>query len=153
MAEHSVTAAGSHAAFTASGTSVWAIVVLLGRILFSLVFILASINHFNGSDTAYAVQSGLPMAKLLVPASGALALLGGLSILIGYHAKVGAWLIVLFLVGVTPVMHNFWAVKDPMMHAMQQVNFMKNLSMLGGALLITQFGAGPLSVDAGRGGR
>jgi putative oxidoreductase len=153
MAGHSVTAAGSHSAFTASGTSVWAIVVLLGRICFSLVFILGSINHFNGSDTAYAIQAGLPMAKLLVPASGALALLGGLSILIGYHAKVGAWLIVLFLVGVTPVMHNFWAVKDPMMHAMQQVNFMKNLSMLGGALLITQFGAGPMSVDAGRGGR
>jgi putative oxidoreductase len=152
MSEHSMAtpASGLHAVHATAGTSAWGPVVLVGRILFSVVFILASINHFNGSDLPYAVQAGVPMAKLLVPASGALALLGGISILLGYHAKIGGWLLVLFLVPVTPVMHNFWAVKDPMMHAMQQVNFLKNLSMLGGALLISQFGAGPMSLDARR---
>jgi len=48
------------------------------------------------------------------------------------------------------MMHNFWAVKDPTTAMMQQVMFMKNLSMLGGALLMTQFGAGPVSLDARR---
>jgi putative oxidoreductase len=69
---------------------------------------------------------------------------------LGYRARLGAWLIVLFLVPVTLAMHNFWAVKDPMMAQMQMIMFMKNVSMLGGALLITQFGAGPLSLDAHR---
>jgi putative oxidoreductase len=75
---------------------------------------------------------------------------GGLSILLGYKAKIGAWLLVLFLVPVTLLMHNFWAVKDPMMAQMQMAMFLKNVTMLGGALLISQFGAGRLSVDAKR---
>ena len=83
---------------------------------------------------------------------GVISLVGGLSILLGYRAKIGAWLIVLFLVLVTPIMHKFWGVADPMMAQAQMINFMKNLSMLGGALLITQFGAGPLSLDARRSG-
>ena len=90
------------------------------------------------------------MAGLLVPASGILALVGGLSILLGYRAKMGAWLLVLFLVPVTVMMHNFWAVKDPMMAQMQMAMFLKNVTVLGGALLISQLGAGPWSVDARR---
>jgi len=54
---------------------------------------------------------------------------------------------VLFLVPVTLALHNFWAVEDPMMAAMQQAMFFKNLSMLGGALLIAHHGAGPVSLD------
>jgi putative oxidoreductase len=92
----------------------------------------------------------VPMASIAVPISGLLALLGGLSILLGYHAKIGAWLIALFLLGVTPMMHNFWAVSDPMMHMMQFVMFMKNVSMFGAALLISQLGSGPWSFDRNR---
>ena len=72
----------------------------------------------------------------------------GLSILLGYHAKIGAWLIALFLVGVTPMMHRFWGVSDPMMAQTQMIMFMKNASMLGAALIITQLGSGPWSLDA-----
>ena len=72
----------------------------------------------------------------------------GISVLLGYRVRIGAWLLVLFLVPVTFMMHAFWAVPDPMMARMQQAMFMKNLSMLGGALLLTYFGAGPISVDA-----
>jgi putative oxidoreductase len=106
--------------------------------------------HFSQAEIGYAAQAGVPTAKLLVPASGILALVGGLSILLGYKAKIGAWLLVLFLVPVTLLMHNFWAVKDPMMAQMQMAMFLKNVTMLGGALLISQFGAGRLSVDAKR---
>ena len=55
-----------------------------------------------------------------------------------------------FLVPVTLMMHNFWAVKDPLTAQIQMAMFMKNVSMVGGALLISQFGAGPLSLDARR---
>jgi len=85
--------------------------------------------------------------SIVVPVSGILAALGALSILLGYKAKIGGWLIAIFLVGVTP-MHKFWAIPDPMMQQMQMVMFMKNLAMLGGALLISQFGSGPWSLDS-----
>ena len=59
-------------------------------------------------------------------------------------------MIALFLVVVTPIMHNFWAVTDPTVAGLQQANFMKNISMLGAALLIAYRGAGPLSLDERR---
>jgi len=87
------------------------------------------------------------MAQIAVPLAGIIALLGGISILLGWWARAGAWLIVLFLIPVTFMMHRFWAVTDPMMHKMQMVMFMKNIAMLGGALLIAYYGAGPVSID------
>ena len=103
-----------------------------------------------GQTIAYAASRGVPLAFLAVPFSGLLALAGGLSILLGYRARMGAWLIVLFLVGVTPMMHNFWSVTDPMIYQMQMVMFMKNVSMLGGALVVSQLGSGPWSLDSRR---
>ncbi len=125
-------------------------VVLLGRVLYAAIFLFGSLGHFSKAEIGYAAHQGVPWAGLLVPLSGLLALAGGLSILLGYRAKLGACLLVLFLVPVTLMMHNFWAVKDAMMAQMQQAMFLKNLSMLGGALLISQFGAGPLSLDTRR---
>ena len=125
-------------------------VVFAGRLLFSFIFIFGALNNFSHQSIAYAAAQGVPLASIAVPLSGLLALAGGLSILLGYHARFGAWLVVLFLVGVTPMMHNFWVVKDPMMAQMQMIMFLKNLSMLGGALLISQFGTGPWSLDARR---
>jgi putative oxidoreductase len=113
---------------------------------------IAASNHFSKRTIAFAASQGVPLASVAVPLSGILALAGGLSILLGYRAKVGAWLIALFLIPVSLTMHKFWAVHDRMMEQLQMVMFMKNVAMLGGALLISQFGAGPLSLDA-RGSR
>ncbi len=121
--------------------------VLLGRVLYASIFIMAAPNHFSKGTIAFAASHGVPLAAIAVPLSGVLALLGGLSIILGYRARIGAWLLVLFLVPVTIMMHNFWAVADPMMAMTQQIMFMKNLSMLGAALLIAHFGSGPLSID------
>ncbi len=125
-------------------------VVLLGRFLFVLLFLMAGPNHFSKQTVDFAASQGVPLASLAVPFSGILALAGGVSILLGYRAKVGAWLIVLFLVPVTLMMHKFWTVHDPMMAQMQMIMFMKNVAILGGALLISQLGAGPFSLDARR---
>src|SRR5689334_22978316 len=122
--------------------------VLAGRALYSVIFVMTLFNHFSPQAIGYARQAGVPLAGLVVPLSGILAGLGGLSILLGYRARLGAWLVVLFLVPVTLTMHNFWAVSDPMMRQIQTAMFLKNLSMLGGTLLIAYFGAGPLSLDA-----
>ncbi len=123
-------------------------VVVLGRFFFALIFLMAGANHFSKQSIGYAVSAGVPLASIAVPLSGVLAIAGGLSILLGYRAKLGGWLIVLFLVPVTLMMHKFWLVQDPMMAQIQMILFMKNASMLGAALLISQFGAGPFSLDA-----
>jgi len=133
-----------------AGSFLQGAVVILGRFLFALIFLMAGANHFNKQAIGYAASQGVTLASIAVPLSGVLAIVGGLSILLGYRAKLGAWLIVLFLIPVTLTMHKFWTVQDPMMSQIQMILFMKNVSMLGGALLISQFGAGPLSLDARR---
>jgi putative oxidoreductase len=122
-------------------------VITLGRLLFALIFISSSFGHFNEHTIAFAASKGLPLASLLVPLSGIIELAGGLSILFGFRPKIGAWLLVLFLVPVTLTFHQFWTVADPMARQMEFAAFLKNISMLGGALVITQFGAGEFSLD------
>ena len=126
------------------------VLALVGRILYSAMFVIASSGHFTQAYVSYAAKAGVPMPGLLVPGSGVLALVGGLSVLLGYHARIGAVLLVVFLVPVTLWMHAFWRETDPAAAAAQLANFLKNLSMLGGALLIIYFGSGPLSLDARR---
>ena len=123
-------------------------IVLLGRFLFAAIFIMSGPRHFMSQTIAYAASQGVPMASIAVPFSGVLALVGGLSILLGYRAKIGAWLIALFLVLITPMMHKFWGVADPMTQQIQMIMFFKNASMLGAALVITQLGSGPWSLDS-----
>jgi putative oxidoreductase len=120
---------------------------LAGRQLFSIIFILGSVGHFRPSSFAYAAQHGVPAPGLLVPLSGVIALVGGLSVLLGYQTRLGAWLLVLFLVPVTLMMHNFWAMPDARIFEIERAMFLRNVTMLGGALLICYFGGGPLSLD------
>ena len=121
---------------------------LAARQLFSVIFIIASAGHFTSGTVALAAEHGVPMAGVLVPVSGIIALAGGLSVLFGYRARMGGWLLVLFLVPVTFTMHNFWAATDPVMLQAQGLLFLRNILMLGVALLVARFGAGSLSLDA-----
>ncbi len=121
-------------------------VALLGRILYSAIFIFSAPNHFRAQYIGFAAAQGVPLAPLAVPLSGLIAGLGGLSIALGYRARLGAWLIVLFLVPVTLMLHRFWGLSDPQAAMLQLAMFMKNLSMLGAALLIARIGSGPLSL-------
>lgn len=124
----------------------WSLAAPLGRILYAAIFVLAAPNHFQEGTIAYAAGAGVPAASFLVPLSGLIALAGGLSVAAGYRARWGAGLLVLFLVPVTLMMHAFWSVPDPQAAMMERVQFMKNLALLGAALLVTQLGSGPYSV-------
>ena len=110
-------------------------VALAGRQLFSILFIVASASHFSQDTIEAAVRHGVPLAGLLVPVSGVIALMGGLSVLVGFQTRLGAWLLVVFLVPVTLLMHNFWSAADPATFQLEKAMFMKNVTMLGGALL------------------
>jgi putative oxidoreductase len=119
----------------------------LARGLFAFNFVLALPYHFTHEAIQVAAEQGVPLAGVLVPLSGVLALAGGLSVAIGYKTRWGAWALVAFLVPVTLWMHAFWRLSNPNTVLVEQVLFLKNLSMLGAALLISQLGPGPVSLD------
>jgi putative oxidoreductase len=122
--------------------------VPVGRFLFAAIFLLSALGHFSNEATAYAASQGVPFAHITVPLAGLLSFLGGMSIALGYRARAGAWLIIAFLVPVTLLMHRFWAAPDPVTAEMHRIHFLKNVAILGGALLLAYFGSGPLSLDA-----
>ena len=121
---------------------------LVGRQLFSVIFIIASAGHFTPGTIALAAEHGVPLASLLVPVSGLIALAGGLSVLFGYRARLGGALLVVFLVPVTFTMHNFWAAADAATFRLELALFLRNIVLLCCALLVTRVGAGSLSLDA-----
>jgi putative oxidoreductase len=127
--------------------------VPVGRVLFCLIFVVAAGRHFTEEGIHHAASLGVPLAGFLVPLSGVIAILGGISVAIGYKARWGAWLLVAFLLPVTVMMHAYWKIADPSAAKVQQAMFAKNVSMLGAALLLTQFGAGGISLDSRRGRR
>lgn len=120
---------------------------LIGRILFSVIFMYSSISKFSSNFVYEAAAKGIPFADVLIPFSGILELVGALSILSGFMSKWGAWLIVIVLVPVTLVMHDFWNVTDSLKHELVLLTFMRNMGIIGGALMIAYFGSGPISID------
>jgi putative oxidoreductase len=123
-------------------------IVPIGRVLFALIFVASIVGHFSSAEIAQASAHGVPFATLLVPLAGLIALAGGVSVILGYHAKLGALLLLVFLIPVTLFMHKFWGIADPQMAMMQKINFMKNMSLAGTCLLIMYFGSGPYSLDS-----
>ena len=119
----------------------------LGRVLFALIFIAAAPRHFTHEGIQHAAELGVPFARLLVPLSGVLALVGGISVVLGYRARWGALSLIAFLVPVTFWMHAYWKLNDPAAVHVEMAMFAKNLSMLGATMLISQYGAGPISID------
>jgi uncharacterized membrane protein YphA (DoxX/SURF4 family) len=124
------------------------LLALIGRISFSLVFFATGLNDFGDSTINNAATLGVPLPYLLVPLSGMLSLLGALSILFGFKAKTGAWLILLFVLPLTFITNKFWLVSNPLQMMAQAGYGLNDLLMLSGALLFAYFGAGQLSFDA-----
>ncbi len=113
------------------------IVFLIGRIIAGGFFLMNGFNHFAklGMMSGYAKSKGTPLPGLAVGGSGVLLVLGGASLLLGYHPTVGAILLVIFLLGVSFPLHNFWAVQEPQAKMTEMVNFMKNMALLGFVLM------------------
>ncbi|HEY5478828.1 MAG TPA: DoxX family protein [Gaiellaceae bacterium] len=114
-------------------------VFLAGRILFAIMFFNSGlVGHILGrkGTAAYARQSGVPLAESSVVASGAMIIVGSVLVALGAWGDLGALLIAAFLVVITPVMHAFWRENEPMTRQLQQINFLKNVSLLGAALIL-----------------
>jgi putative oxidoreductase len=95
----------------------------------------------------YAVERNAPMPGFLVPFIGVMLFLGSLSILLGFKARLGAWLLIVILTPVTFLMHQFWNTSDVYQCMMEHFCFFKNIALIGALLMMTYFGSGPLSLD------
>ncbi len=126
--------------------------VIVGRVLLALMFIVAGFGKLTNLEgtAGYIASGGLPMASVLAVVVGLLELLGGLAIAAGFQARWAALALGLFTLAASVLFHKFWAVPADQAFV-QQLMFMKNLSVAGGLFIVAALGAGPVSVDARRG--
>jgi uncharacterized membrane protein YphA (DoxX/SURF4 family) len=117
------------------------VVVLIGRVLFAVLFLTSTVGHFTQTDAmaGYARSKGVPMAKAAVLGSGVLFGLGGLSVLLGIWADLGSLLLVIALLPTAVVMHRFWQETDPQIKQSETTQFAKDLALAGAALMLFAF--------------
>jgi putative oxidoreductase len=126
------------------------VMALLGRVLLGAIFVLSGWGKVAafGATAGFIASKGLPMPEVLAAISVLIELGGGLALVIGFNARWAALVLAVFTVVITPIFHNFWAA--PAAQAMaQQISFEKNLSIVGGMLMVYAFGPGRFSFDAG----
>ena len=113
-------------------------VLLIGRILFAIMFVSGGLNHLTKAEamTGYAGFKKVPAAKFSVLVSGVLLIAGGLSVILGVYADLGALVIAVLLVLMALKMHDFWAQADAHAKQTEMIGFFKNISMAGGALIM-----------------
>ena len=123
-------------------------VALAGRILLAAIFVISGFGKIAGFDgiAGYIASNGLPMPQVLAALTIALELGGGLLLVIGYKVRIVAILFFLWLIPTTILFHKFWGI-DAAQVQNQMNNFLKNVSIMGGMLLLTAFGPGAYSVD------
>ena len=114
------------------------IAFLVGRIIVGLYWLMGAVNHFTQvkSMVPYAKMKNVPLAELAVPGTGVMLLIASLSILTGIYPVVAVAALIVFLVPVTIMMHNFWTIEDPMAKMTDMIMFTKNMSMLGYTLIL-----------------
>lgn len=114
------------------------IVFWIGRIIVGVYLLFNAFNHFSQLNmmSGYAQSKGVPAPKLAVLGSGVLLLIGGLSVLFWQYLFWGMIALALFLIPVTMMMHNFWTIEDQQAKMNEMVGFMKNMALLGFALIV-----------------
>ncbi len=119
-----------------------AVVSLVGRILLAAIFVISGYNKLMGpaGTQKHMADAGLPAVQVLYVLTVMIELGGGLLLVLGYRARVVAAIMFLFLIPVTLTFHTKFA--EPM----QMVNFLKNLGIMGGLLMVVAYGAGAISI-------
>lgn len=121
---------------------------LLGRICVSLLFFwaaFAKIADLPGTE-AYMQSKEMPLIPLFLPLAIVMQMLGAVAILIGYRARIGAGILIAFILPAAVIFHDFWNLEGTE-RLIEQIMFMKDVGILGGLLFILGFGAGPISLD------
>lgn len=124
---------------------------LVGRVLLALIFIIAGFGKITGFDgtVGYMQAYNMPMTQVLAVIAIIIELAGGIMIAVGWKARWAAAALFIFVLVASFVFHAFWAVPADQAQ-LQNIQFMKNLAIMGGMLYIIVYGSGPLSVDKNR---
>lgn len=114
------------------------IAFLIGKLLFGGYFIMNGINHFKnkGYLAGYAQSKHIPSPEFAVLLSGAILLVSGVCVIIELFAPIALLALVGFLIVVSFTMHNFWKIEDKQAKAMEQIQFMKNMALVGACLML-----------------
>src|SRR6516165_8072744 len=125
-------------------------VTVLGRVLLGTIFFMAAVGnkipHF--SQVASVMDAvGVPAPQLMLVGAIVFLIGGSLSVIVGYKARMGAVLLLTFLVLASYYFHPFWNLEGQAQQE-QMIHFMKNLSMMGAMLFIVANGSGPMSLDS-----
>lgn len=114
------------------------VLLLVGRILFGLIFVGSMYGHLSETEATagYAEMRGVPNSKMMVQISGVLMGLGGLGVIFGVWMDLAALGLVVYVLIAAFMVHHFWTDDDEMAKNMEMANFMKNLSIAGGGLVI-----------------
>lgn len=113
----------------------------LGRILLALIFVLAGINKITGYTGTQGYMESMGVPGVLLPLVIVVELVGGLALMLGWQARLTAFLLAGFTVLATLIFHSNLGDQT------QFLFFLKNLSITGGLLMVFSFGAGPFSID------
>jgi len=126
--------------------------LLVGRILLVAMFIFSGVTKFiDISGTAgYIAAKGLPAPQALAAAAGAVEVVCGLMVVLGWHTRIAALILALFTAGAGLLFHDFWNVPAGQEQINQMLHLWKNVSIIGGFLAVAAAGAGRYSLDARR---
>lgn len=121
---------------------------LAGRILLSAIFLVSGIAKVTDPEGSigYMQMHGIPSAGILVYVAGLAEIAGALAIMSGFLTRIGAIGLILFMLPTTLLFHDFWTFTGEEQR-MQQIQFMKNLAIIGGLALLAAYGPGRYSVD------
>jgi putative oxidoreductase len=118
----------------------------IARLLISAIFVRAAIGKIFGwsGQAAYMSSHSLPVSMIPTMLSIALVIevVGVLSLITGFQARPAAFIMFLYLGAVSVLLHNFWILPATSAGSMQQTQFMKNIGIMGGLLLIAAYGPG-----------
>lgn len=125
---------------------------LLARVLIAALFLPAGVGKLAGFEgtVGYVASVGLPLPQVAAGLAVLLEVGGGLAMLVGYKTRWVSWALALFTLVAGGLFHAFWNAA-PEQFMVQQIMFMKNLSIAGGLLALSVLGAGGFSLDARRG--
>ena len=122
---------------------------LLGRLMIVTIFLMSAVGNkipqFK-QVSSYMASEGVPQPNVLLAGAIVFLLVGGLSVLTGYHARFGAGLLLMFLALATYFFHDFWT-KDGQARQLEMIQFLKNVSLMGTMVFLIANGSGAGSLD------
>ena len=124
------------------------ILPLIGRILVSVIFLFSGFGKLTSfsASAAFLASKHFPIPSAMLVGAIIVEIIGGLCLVFGFHTRIAAFIMFLYLIPATLVFHNFWALQGAA-RGDNEIHFLKNIAIMGGLLMVSAYGPGKLSID------